>query len=169
MIKKSRSMIRLTLFLVVFITSCSTSNIYVTRHAERANESDTTSLSAAGLNRARALSDWLANTHIDSIFVTSFRRTEQTAAPLASRLGLPLTKYPASPVTAITNRLRTFRGKNALVVGHSNTILEIAKGLGTTPSIQKIDHSDYQNILFIQVRRTPFGQRVQLYEQKLNP
>lgn len=155
--------------LLLLLTACSTSNIYISRHGERANESDTTSLSAAGLTRARALSDRLANEHIDSIFVTPYRRTEQTAAPLASRLGIPLTKYPASPTTAITNRLRTFRGKNALVVGHSNTILEIAKGLGTTPSIQKIEHSDYQNLLFIQVRRTPFGQRVKLYEQKLNP
>ncbi|MCY7357588.1 MAG: histidine phosphatase family protein [Rudanella sp.] len=154
---------------LVFLASCSTSNIYITRHAERANESDTTSLSAAGLIRARALAERLANTHIDSIFVTPYRRTEQTAAPLALLRGLPLTKYPAAPVTVITNRLRTFRGKNALVVGHSNTILEIAKGLGTTPSMQKIEHSEYQHILFIRMRHTPFGQRVQLYEQKLNP
>ncbi len=119
--------------------------------------------------RARALADRLANEHIDSIFVTPYRRTEQTATPLALRLGLPMTKYPAAPVTVITNRLRTFRGKNALVVGHSNTILEIAKGLGVTPSMQKIEHSEYQNILFIRMHHTPFGQRVQLYEQKLNP
>lgn len=152
--------------LSLFITSCSTSNIYITRHAERANESDTTSLSVAGLTRARALADRLANEHIDSIFVTPYRRTEQTATPLASRLGLPLTKYPAAPVTVITNRLRTFRGKNALVVGHSNTILEIAKGLGVIPSMKKIEHSEYQNLLFIRMRHTPFGQRVQLYEQK---
>lgn len=160
---------RLLLALCLILSACSTSNIYVTRHAERANESDTTSLSAAGLNRAQTLANRLAEERIDSIFVTPYRRTEQTAAPLASRLGLPLTKYPASPVTAITNRLRTFRGKNALVVGHSNTILEIARALGTTPSTPKIEHSDYQHLLFIQVHRTPFGQRVHLHEQKLNP
>ena len=154
---------------LVFSTSCSTSNIYITRHAERANESDTTSLSVAGLTRARMLSDRLDNAGIDSIFVTPYRRTEQTATPLASRLGLPLTKYPAAPVTVITNRLRTFRGKNALVVGHSNTILEIAKGLGIVPSMQKIEHSEYQNFLLVRVRHTPFSRRVYLEEQKLNP
>lgn len=154
---------------LISLASCSTSNIYITRHAERANESDTTSLSVAGLTRARSLADRLANEHIDSIFVTPYRRTEQTATPLALRLGLPLTKYPAAPVTVITNRLRTFRGKNALVVGHSNTILEIAKGLGVVPSIQKIEHTEYQNLLFVRVRHTPFGRRVYLDEQKLNP
>lgn len=157
-------------FILSFLLSaCSTSKIYITRHAERANESDTTSISAAGQARARALADRLAGAQIDSIFVTPYLRTEQTAAPLAARLRLPTTKYPASPVSVITNRLRSLRGKNALVVGHSNTILEIAKGLGTNPSIQKIEHSDYQNILFIQMRHTPLGQRVKLYEQKLNP
>ena len=154
---------------LVFSTSCSTSNIYITRHAERANESDTTSLSVAGLLRANALANRLTNKRIDSIFVTPYRRTEQTAAPLALLKGLTLTKYPAAPVTAITNRLRTFRGKNALVVGHSNTILEIAKGLGVSPSMQKIEHSEYQNLLLVRVRHTPFSRRVYLEEQKLNP
>ncbi|TAE33615.1 MAG: phosphoglycerate mutase [Cytophagales bacterium] len=155
--------------LALLLSACSTSNIYITRHAERANESDTTSLSAAGHVRARALAERLASEDIDSIFVTPYLRTAQTATPLASRLGLPLTKYPTSPVSTIASRLRNLRSKNALVVGHSNTILEIAKALGTTPSIQKIEHAEYRNVLFIRMRRSPFGQRVYLYEQKLNP
>lgn len=159
----------LTLTFLITLTACSTSNIYISRHAERLNESDTTSLSVAGLKRARALADRLANERIDSIYITPYRRTEQTAAPLAARLNLPLAKYPTSPVTAITGRLRKLRNKNALVVGHSNTILEIAKGLGTTPSIQKIEHAAYQNLLFIRLRHSPFGTKAQLYEQKLNP
>ncbi|WP_019989250.1 SixA phosphatase family protein [Rudanella lutea] len=159
----------IALGIMLLSAGCSTSSIYVVRHAERLNDSDTTSLSAAGLLRARALAGLLANAQIDSIYITPYRRTEQTAAPLATQLGLPLTRYPASPVTAITGRLRQLRGKNALVVGHSNTILEIARGLGTTPSIQKIEHADYQNLLFIRMRRTPFGQRAHLYEQKINP
>lgn len=147
------------------LMSCSTSNIYIVRHGERANDTDTTSLSAAGHERAKALATRLANTQIDSIFVTPYTRTAQTAAVVAAQLHLPLTKYPATPITTIANRLANLQGKNALVVGHSNTVLEMARALGTTPSMTKIEHLDYDNLLFIQVKRTPFGRRVHLYEE----
>lgn len=151
--------------IAISFVSCSTTNIYIVRHGERANDTDTTSLSAAGHERAKALATRLANTPIDSIFVTPYTRTAQTAAVVAAQLHLPLTKYPAAPVATIANRLATLQGKNALVVGHSNTVLEIARALGTTPSMTKIDHLDYDNLLFIQFKRTPFGRRVHLYEE----
>ena len=155
----------LSLGFVVLLASCSTSNIYIVRHGERANDSDTTSLSAEGHERAKALATRLATTQLDSIFVTPYTRTAQTAAVVATQKQLPLTKYPASPVTIIASRLSNLHSKNALVVGHSNTILEIAKALGTKPSMTKIEHLDYDNLLFIQVKHSPFGKRVHLYEE----
>lgn len=152
-------------FTTFFLASCSTSNIYIVRHGERANDTDTTSLSAAGHERAKALASRLAKVHIDSIFVTPYTRTAQTAVEVATQFRLPLTKYPTTPVTAIANRLSKLQGKNALVVGHSNTILEIAKAMGTSPSMSKIEHLDYDNLLFIQVRQSPFGKRVHLHEE----
>jgi probable phosphoglycerate mutase len=45
-------------------------------------------LAPGGREQAKLLADRLAGTHLDAIYVTSLRRTVQTAAPLAERLGL---------------------------------------------------------------------------------
>lgn len=51
-------------------------------------------LSAAGREQARHVGTWLATAGLDAIYVTSLRRTVQTAAPLAQRLGLDLVVEP---------------------------------------------------------------------------
>lgn len=148
------------------LVSCAPqSTIYLVRHAERANDSDTTSLSTAGLQRAERLSQRLAGLPLDTIFVTPYTRTRQTAAPTARSKGLPLTQYAVKPVTEIADRVRSFRGKSALIVGHSNTVLEIARALGTSPSIREIRHTDYQYLLILRFRSSSSGQpRVTLRE-----
>jgi 2,3-bisphosphoglycerate-dependent phosphoglycerate mutase len=45
-------------------------------------------LSAVGTRQAERVSDRLASAGLDAIYVTTLRRTAQTAAPLAARLGL---------------------------------------------------------------------------------
>jgi probable phosphoglycerate mutase len=45
-------------------------------------------LAPEGREQAERLADRLAHEHIDAIYVTTLRRTAQTAAPLAARLGL---------------------------------------------------------------------------------
>lgn len=47
-------------------------------------------LAPDGLLQAERVADRLAGEHVDAIYVTTLRRTVQTAAPLAARLGLPL-------------------------------------------------------------------------------
>ncbi len=154
------------LLLAGCISSCTpTATVYIVRHAERANDTDTTSLSAAGLRRAEQLARRLASVRFDTIYVTPYTRTRQTALPTATSKGLPLTQYAVSPVTRLTQRIRTFRNKSALVVGHSNTILEIAKDLGTTPLRQRIEHDEYGNLLIVSMRLTGAGWRATLREE----
>jgi 2,3-bisphosphoglycerate-dependent phosphoglycerate mutase len=51
-------------------------------------------LSTAGRWQAERLADRLAGEHISAIYVSSLRRTAQTAAPLADRLGItPVTEH----------------------------------------------------------------------------
>lgn len=45
-------------------------------------------LSPQGAEQAQRVADRLAKTRVDAIYVTSLRRTAETAAPLAARLGL---------------------------------------------------------------------------------
>lgn len=146
------------------LSACSTSTIYIVRHAEKRNSSDTSSLTPAGLQRAQALADALDGEAISQILTTPYRRTQQTAQPLSKRLNVPITTYPVKPINAVVDQLKTLKGRNVLVIGHSNTILDIARGLGTKPSRQTIEDSDFDNLLEVTIRRGPFGKRVQLHE-----
>jgi probable phosphoglycerate mutase len=51
-------------------------------------------LDAVGEQQALLLADRLRHERVDAIYVTSLRRTHQTAAPLADHLGLPLVVEP---------------------------------------------------------------------------
>ncbi|HEY8543519.1 MAG TPA: histidine phosphatase family protein [Acidimicrobiales bacterium] len=51
-------------------------------------------LSPVGRRQAEALADWLAGERIDAIYASPMRRAQETAAPLAERLGLKVTPEP---------------------------------------------------------------------------
>ena len=154
----------LLILVSAYFSACSTARIYIVRHGERLNSSDTTSISAAGQQRAQALADFMANKRIDAIFVSPYQRTRQTAQPTADRLNLALTEYQPRPTNLIASRLKTQKNKNSLVVGHSDTILEVAKWLETTPSLPKIEPTDFDNMLIVTIKRTLGRRRVSLQE-----
>ncbi|GAB4049291.1 histidine phosphatase family protein [Spirosoma litoris] len=147
-------------FLIIVSTACSTTTVYIVRHGEKVNETDTTNLSPAGYARAAALAERLGSQHIDSIFSTPYRRTRQTVQPLAQRLGIQVVDYPAKPTEAIVNRVSGIKGKTVLIAGHSNTILEIAKGLGAQPTMTKIESGDFDNLLQVKLHRGLFRKSV---------
>ena len=70
--------------------------IFLVRHAERADTTPGTSptmaadpdLSEAGRARAESLATALKDAKITAIYATKYKRTQQTAAPLAKALGL---------------------------------------------------------------------------------
>lgn len=150
--------------LLALLTSCSTTTVYLARHAEKVDESDSTDLSVTGKMRAVALADTLANRHVDRILTTPYRRTRQTAAPLAERLHLPIETYAASPISLGVDRINHVRNETVLVIGHSNTVLELARGLGATPTVTVIKGTDFDNLLQLRIRRTPFRRSVRLRE-----
>jgi broad specificity phosphatase PhoE len=156
-----------TLFacLIAVATACSTTTVYIVRHGEKVNETDTTNLSPAGYVRAAALAETLADKHIDSIFSTPYRRTRQTVQPLAQQLELQVVDYPAKPTEAIVNRVGSMRNKTVLVVGHSNTILEIARGLGSQPAMTKIEAGDFDNLLQVTIRHGLFRKSVAISQK----
>jgi len=134
------------------------------RHAERLDQSEDTPLSPAGLQRAKDLAENLGKENIDSLFVSNYQRTRQTAQPLADLLGKQYAIYEPKPISVIVNRLNQLKGKKALVVGHSDTILDIAKGLGTKPSLPKIESADYDNLFFVTIKKNLLGRKTTLIE-----
>ena len=69
--------------------------VYIVRHAERADDSANTPLSAAGRARAQELVHVLGNDDLDAVFVTNLTRTQQTGAPPAAARGIMAEQYPS--------------------------------------------------------------------------
>ncbi len=73
--------------LFVFDTNAQTS-IFIVRHAEKADATKDTDLSEAGRSRADILAKTLRDAGITAIYTSEFKRTQETAAPLAKALGI---------------------------------------------------------------------------------
>src|SRR5579863_5279918 len=109
---------------VLVLHEASTTTIVVVRHAEKAvGTIDDPPLSPEGEQRAERLammfSEGSAAGHLDAIYVTNTRRSQQTAAALAARLHLIPTVMPLSDIGALVGRVvREHRGGAVLIVGH---------------------------------------------------
>ncbi|MDQ6860679.1 MAG: histidine phosphatase family protein [Verrucomicrobiota bacterium] len=119
--------------------------IFIVRHAEKgAGDRKDPDLSHPGQRRAEWLAATLKDAGITAVFATEFKRTQQTAEPLARATHLNVTVLPANDTAALVAKVKETQG-NALVVGHSNTIPEILKAFGSTMPIA-IDENDYTNL-----------------------
>lgn len=137
--------------------------IFLVRHAERAAISgrvpSDTGLSAAGRARAESLAAALKDAEIAAIYSTEFKRTQETAAPVARSLGMRPEIVPADDLRALVAKLKAARG-NVLVVGHSNTLPQIINALGISSRVT-VTESDFDN-LFV-VLRAPDPQLIRLH------
>jgi broad specificity phosphatase PhoE len=129
--------------------------IFLVRHAERADASGAPpmgadpDLSDVGRRRAESLASLLKDAGVTAIFVTEFKRTQQTAAPLAQQAGIMPVTINADRTADLVAKLKTATGTgNILVVGHSNTVPEVIKSLGITTPIT-IGDSDFDNLFVI--------------------
>jgi broad specificity phosphatase PhoE len=122
--------------------------IFVVRHAEKAKAGgNDPELSPAGHERANALARILKDSQITAIFVTEFKRTQETAAPIAKDTHVAPTIVPSTDIAGLAVKLRALSG-NALVVGHTNTIPDLIKALGIATSIH-IPDTEYTEIFVV--------------------
>lgn len=122
--------------------------IYLVRHAEKVDDSRDPDLSDAGKARAEQLSSLLQNEKIVSIYSTKYKRTIQTATPLSNKTNVPIQFYTPDSLSALAKNIRMLN-KNTLVVGHSNTTINLLEAFGLQFSKKKIEDSDYKNLFKI--------------------
>lgn len=134
-------------------TATAQSTIFIVRHAEKADATKDPDLSEAGRARAEALAKTLRDANITAIYATEFKRTQQTAAPLAKVLGITVTILPAKDNAALMAKLRASNG-NTLVVGHGDTIPDLIKALGISDPIN-IAENDYDNLVAVVLDQKP--------------
>ena len=146
----------LTLSIAFFVAAATEAApvIFIVRHAEKAttggNDPD---LSVAGQKRAEALARILKDSQITAVFATEFKRTQKTAAPTAKAAHVNPTVVPANDVAGLAAKVRALN-RNALVVGHGNTIPDLMKALGITTPIT-IPEDDYSEIFVVSLHDPP--------------
>lgn len=124
--------------------------LYLVRHSEKqADDGEDPGLTDKGNQRSVQLAHWLLDKGITEIWSSDYRRSRDTAQPLASRLGLPVQLYDPHDLPALVGRLRE-NGHNALVVGHSNTTPDLARLLCVC-YIEDMDESDYDQLIVVSV------------------
>lgn len=120
--------------------------VFIVRHAEKGPEEPDPALSTAGQTRAELLAQMLEHASISALFVTEFRRTRQTAGPLAGRLGRELTQLDARDLAGLVARIRSLPpGTRALVVSHSNLVPAIVERL-TGTKVAPLTDGDYDRM-----------------------
>jgi phosphohistidine phosphatase SixA len=116
--------------------------VYLVRHTEREYEGEDPPLTAQGVARAQALAATLRDAGIGAIITTQWKRTRDTAAPLAAILRITPEVVPvyegkaAENVRAVAEAVRRHKDEIVLVVGHI-TVTGVLSALGgpTLPTI----------------------------------
>jgi broad specificity phosphatase PhoE len=140
----------LLLLTVVFLFSCKTTTWYISRHAEKADNSANPQLSAEGQKQALDLRDYLTGKNIKKIYATNFIRTQSTAQPTSQLFTVAIQTYtPPAPSSAFIDSLKAINSGNALVVGHSNTVDDIVNGLMGTNTMTDIPETEYGSLFIV--------------------
>jgi broad specificity phosphatase PhoE len=137
--------------------------VLLVRHGEKEQGEDP-ALSQAGRARAQALVHAASSAGVSAIYATPYRRTQQTAQPLAQQLGLPVTVRDAGAEQArafVRELLRTHAGQTVLVVGHSNTLPALAEALTGEP-LEAVADDEYDLLLVVTLPAAGPAQRVTL-------
>lgn len=131
----------------------------VVRHAERSNDS----LNQQGLARADKLAHVASDAGVVAIYATEYQRTQQTAQPLATLLGIPVTQYSALDVEGLVNQvLSNHAGEVVLIVGHSNTVPDIIVEFGGSPIDPLDEEEDFDNLFIVTVYRNGAAEVIHL-------
>lgn len=126
--------------------------IYIVRHSEKTDQGADPELSVAGQQRARELAHVLQDIDVAAIYVTAYKRSQQSALVLAQQHQLAVSEYPAGePETLRQQVLAQHAGASVVVVAHSNTVAAIAAAFGVT-GLSDLDESNYDRLWVVHHR-----------------
>ncbi len=125
---------------------------YFIRHAEkdRSNpDNPDPELNQRGLGRAMHWAEILKDANINAIYTTDYLRTTMTAAPAEVKYDL-IRQYYDPSLLDIAQFKADNRGKNVLVVGHSNTTPEFVNKMIGEEKYPPMDDSDNGSLFIVQ-------------------
>ncbi len=136
--------------------SATITTVVLVRHAEKElGTIEDPPLAPEGERHAERLAQMFGDAgpgRIDAIYVTDARRTQQTVAPLAARLGMRPTVFPAADIDATAARvLREHRGGRVLIVAHGNTVPALVRKLSGMEVPPPVGDNEYDDIYVVVV------------------
>ena len=124
--------------------------IILVRHAEK-DTGNNPVLNAIGHSRSGYLLSALGDNKVKKIFVTQYRRTQQTADSLRLRMKVDTIHYNADVTGEGLIKMlekHEIRNKKILIIGHSNTIPVLISRLGISKPVTLKD-DEYDTIYLI--------------------
>lgn len=131
-----------------------TTTVIVLRHAEKLVDAGADpALSPEGEARAARYAARFGAAGLAAVYATPFRRTQDTAAPVAAAAGVAVVAYDPKDAAGLVARvLDEHRGGAVLVVGHSNTIGPIVQAFGgMAPDL--VPDTEYGEVFVVTVPR----------------
>jgi len=142
--------LRLSVFILASLLSTaaiSNQTIILLRHAEKMADVKDPPLTESGHKRANCMAGWLVkqpfSNDIKVIYSSNYRRTLETAAPLAIRLGVSIRLYDPRKLQDLATEIKGADG-STVVVGHSNTTPALA-GILSEREITQMEETDYNS------------------------
>jgi broad specificity phosphatase PhoE len=136
--------------------SATTTVVVLARHAEQdLGVLQDPPLSAEGERRAERLAQMFGHAkgvgHLDAIYVSDARRTQQTAMPLAERLGEQAVPVPAADIKGTISRvMREHEGGTVMIIGHSNTVPALIRELSGI-EVGRIAADEYDTLYVVSI------------------
>ena len=129
---------------------------YLIRHAEK-DRSDSTKvnpdLTAKGFERARHWASYFDSIPLEKVYSTNYLRTSNTASYTAAAQKLMVDIYDTDTLIS-ENFLKQNQGHNILIVGHSNTVPEIANKLLESNQYENMNDSDNSSLYVVSIQGT---------------
>ena len=128
---------------------------YFIRHAEK-DRSDPTnknpSLTIQGLERANKWAVFFKDKNIAAVYSTNYIRTQQTALPIAKEQNIEIINYTTKELIS-EKFIANNKGKNIVIVGHSNTTPELVNILLGEKKYEDIADSENNNVFIVTLNK----------------
>ena len=138
---------------------------YLVRHAEKTKDKNDPALTETGTQRAHDLALRLKDTPLTKIYASNYKRTRNTAAPIAAMKNLDVVIYDPRDLEGFSEGLKIETG-HILVVGHSNTTPELSEMLGGESGSPIVEATEYDRLYILKRQGDSVVTSIKRYGEK---
>lgn len=135
--------------------------VYIVRHAEKDvtdPKNPDPELSMDGHERIKSLAAKLKREKFAAVFSTKYKRTTQTGSLVAQKGKVEIEFYNPSNPKALAGLVKAkYKGQKVLIIGHSNTVLELVEAFGVVRPLSALTDDDYDFLFKIDIDQSGYA------------